>query len=289
MQIGSRARGGAHVEHVGHGCDAGGVEAQRLVERRRVLPRVERRACGAGRGIRVGGQQAVDDRGARSVQERARLQIGGRARGGAHQECGEGAGAGVGSGEGAGAGVGAGVGSSSTCGFGFAHRSRVEGESTIVSCSHLAFDANSVAVSAAPSMPAPLPLLSRSAGAQKGCCSRNSLLPQEGCSRNLLEPFALETNASKTARRCILWRRRCVVQPAGAPVTTENRCQLVYAAAGKFLPLTDRNVSDAGSNYVAEPCIAQWAANSHCLHPEASPRGSRPQNSNINWPFPLSD
>ena len=37
-------------------------------------------------------------------------------------------------------------------------------------------------------------------------------------------------------------------------VTTENRCQLVYAAAGKFLPLTDRNVSDAGSNYVAEPC-----------------------------------
>ena len=72
-------------------------------------------------------------------------------------------------------------------------------------------------------------------------------------------------------------------------VTTENRCQLVYAAAGKFLPLTDRNVSDAGSNYVAEPCIALWAANSHCLHPEASPRGSRPQNSDINWPFPLSD
>ena len=25
--------GGAHVEHVAHGCDAGGVEAQRLVER----------------------------------------------------------------------------------------------------------------------------------------------------------------------------------------------------------------------------------------------------------------
>eukprot|EP00964_Phaeocystis_antarctica_P045729 scaffold26341_cov62-Phaeocystis_antarctica.AAC.1 len=48
-------RGGAHAEHGVHGCDAGGVEAQRLVERRRVLPRVERRACGAGRGIRVGG------------------------------------------------------------------------------------------------------------------------------------------------------------------------------------------------------------------------------------------
>ena len=32
-QIGSRARGGAHVEHEGHGRDAGGVKAQRLVER----------------------------------------------------------------------------------------------------------------------------------------------------------------------------------------------------------------------------------------------------------------
>eukprot|EP00964_Phaeocystis_antarctica_P081071 scaffold50683_cov52-Phaeocystis_antarctica.AAC.3 len=76
LQIGGRARGGAHREHVVHVRDFGGVEAQRLVERLRVLPRVERRACGAGRGIRVGGQQAVDDRGARSVQERAQLQIG---------------------------------------------------------------------------------------------------------------------------------------------------------------------------------------------------------------------
>eukprot|EP00964_Phaeocystis_antarctica_P041072 scaffold23483_cov58-Phaeocystis_antarctica.AAC.2 len=45
-----RARGGAHPEHVAHVRDAGGVEAQRLVERRRVLPRVERRACDAGQG-----------------------------------------------------------------------------------------------------------------------------------------------------------------------------------------------------------------------------------------------
>eukprot|EP00964_Phaeocystis_antarctica_P161740 scaffold134170_cov109-Phaeocystis_antarctica.AAC.1 len=45
LQIGGRARGGAHVEHVPHGRDAGGVEAQRLVERRRLLPRFERRAC----------------------------------------------------------------------------------------------------------------------------------------------------------------------------------------------------------------------------------------------------
>ena len=48
--IGSRARGGVHSEHVTHVRDAGGVEAQWLVERRRVLPRVERRAYGVVRG-----------------------------------------------------------------------------------------------------------------------------------------------------------------------------------------------------------------------------------------------
>ena len=36
--------GGAHPEHEAHINDAGGVEAQRLVERRRLLPRAERRA-----------------------------------------------------------------------------------------------------------------------------------------------------------------------------------------------------------------------------------------------------
>eukprot|EP00964_Phaeocystis_antarctica_P064937 scaffold39110_cov45-Phaeocystis_antarctica.AAC.1 len=87
LQIGSRARGGAHVEHVAHGRDAGGVEAQRLVERRRVLPRVERRAYGAGRGAEYreaggGGRQRCT----RGVQGRTRLQIGSRARGGAHAE-----------------------------------------------------------------------------------------------------------------------------------------------------------------------------------------------------------
>ena len=50
LQTGGRPRGGAHVEHLVHGRDAGGVEAQRLVEHRRALPRVERRAYGAGRG-----------------------------------------------------------------------------------------------------------------------------------------------------------------------------------------------------------------------------------------------
>eukprot|EP00964_Phaeocystis_antarctica_P082886 scaffold52065_cov42-Phaeocystis_antarctica.AAC.1 len=49
MQFGGRARGGAHVEHGAHVRDAGGVEAQRLVEHRRALPRVERRAYGVRR------------------------------------------------------------------------------------------------------------------------------------------------------------------------------------------------------------------------------------------------
>eukprot|EP00964_Phaeocystis_antarctica_P060962 scaffold36380_cov50-Phaeocystis_antarctica.AAC.2 len=40
---GAQARGGAHVEHVAHVGDAGGVEAQRLVEHPRILPRVVRR------------------------------------------------------------------------------------------------------------------------------------------------------------------------------------------------------------------------------------------------------
>ena len=58
MQIGGRAGGGAHPEHPGHGRDAGGVEAQRLVERRPRLPRVERRAYAAERGaVRGGGRR----------------------------------------------------------------------------------------------------------------------------------------------------------------------------------------------------------------------------------------
>eukprot|EP00964_Phaeocystis_antarctica_P033236 scaffold18868_cov59-Phaeocystis_antarctica.AAC.1 len=35
---GGEGRRGAHVEHGAHGCDAGRVEAERLVERRRALP-----------------------------------------------------------------------------------------------------------------------------------------------------------------------------------------------------------------------------------------------------------
>ena len=36
--LGAKGTRGAHVEHGAHGCDAGGVKAQRLVEGRRVLP-----------------------------------------------------------------------------------------------------------------------------------------------------------------------------------------------------------------------------------------------------------
>ena len=58
LQIRGKARGGAHLEHPLHVRDAGGVEAQRLVERRRVLPRVARGAYGAGRGAcREGGRR----------------------------------------------------------------------------------------------------------------------------------------------------------------------------------------------------------------------------------------
>ena len=46
--------GVAHVEHGRNVCDAGRVPAQRLVERRRSLPRVKRGIYGAGRELRVG-------------------------------------------------------------------------------------------------------------------------------------------------------------------------------------------------------------------------------------------
>ena len=63
--LGQSTRGGAHPEHVGHDRDAGGVEAQRLVEHRRGLPRVERGACGTGRSS---GQEAGGGGGPRRTQ-----------------------------------------------------------------------------------------------------------------------------------------------------------------------------------------------------------------------------
>ena len=69
LQIGSRARGVAHVEHGVHVCDAGGVEAQRLIECRRELSRVEKRAYYTGQDAgREAGLEAQGVRGARSAQ-----------------------------------------------------------------------------------------------------------------------------------------------------------------------------------------------------------------------------
>ena len=62
LQIGSRARGGAYVEHKLHVCNLGRVEAQRLVERRRALPGVEKRACARGE-VRAGRREAAGNRG----------------------------------------------------------------------------------------------------------------------------------------------------------------------------------------------------------------------------------
>ena len=49
-RCGGQGMRGAHGEHAAHVLDTGRVEAQRLVKHPRVLPRVERRAYGAGQG-----------------------------------------------------------------------------------------------------------------------------------------------------------------------------------------------------------------------------------------------
>ena len=79
-RLGGRACGGAHVKHLAHGCDAGGVQAQWLVELVRLLPRVAKAGhtrCGAS--CRPGGARrratAVH---AACTGERVRLQIGGQ-------------------------------------------------------------------------------------------------------------------------------------------------------------------------------------------------------------------
>jgi len=61
--FGDQGTRGAHLEHAGHVCDLGGVEAQRLVERRRALPsRKEGMRYGARCG--PGGGKARDGGGA---------------------------------------------------------------------------------------------------------------------------------------------------------------------------------------------------------------------------------
>ena len=72
---------GAHFEHAAHGCDARRVEAERLVERRRVLPS---RKAGMRRGTRYGpgGVRASD-----MHEERVRLKaLGAQGMRGAHGE-----------------------------------------------------------------------------------------------------------------------------------------------------------------------------------------------------------
>ena len=57
--LGAKGTRGAHEEHVAHGRDAGGVEAQRLVEGRRLLPsRREGKRCGGGE-VRAGRQEGL--------------------------------------------------------------------------------------------------------------------------------------------------------------------------------------------------------------------------------------
>ena len=80
--------GAAHREHAIHGCDAGrALEAERLVEGLRVLPRVASRAHTVRGELRAGRQDGGAARRATAVHtqragERARLQIG--RRGGPH-------------------------------------------------------------------------------------------------------------------------------------------------------------------------------------------------------------
>ena len=82
---------GAHVEHELHTLDAGGIpEVQRLIERRRALPRVEKGAyCGMRLVVRAacGRREAGDDRGTRRVQDTGPDCAGmGKGMGGAHDE-----------------------------------------------------------------------------------------------------------------------------------------------------------------------------------------------------------
>eukprot|EP00964_Phaeocystis_antarctica_P105649 scaffold70636_cov51-Phaeocystis_antarctica.AAC.2 len=59
LEAGGQGRRRAHKKHVPHECDAGGVEAQRLVERNRALPSQMQGIrsgvrCGSGGGEGVG-------------------------------------------------------------------------------------------------------------------------------------------------------------------------------------------------------------------------------------------
>ena len=87
--VGGQGTRGAHLEHVAHGRDLGGVKAQRLVERPRVLP--SRREGHAMRGeVRAGRREGVRRwRRKRHARGKARLKaVGGQGTRGAHVEHG---------------------------------------------------------------------------------------------------------------------------------------------------------------------------------------------------------
>ena len=87
LKAGGQGTRRAHVEHGVHSLDAGRVKAQRLVERRRVLPRVGRRACDAGRGARARRREGREAAAAHAAcTGRARLKAGGQGMRGAHVE-----------------------------------------------------------------------------------------------------------------------------------------------------------------------------------------------------------
>ena len=82
---GAKGMRGAHREHAAHGCDARRIEAERLVERRRALPRVASRGVrGAGRAARApgGGRRRATAVHTQRAEGTARdCRLGGRARG----------------------------------------------------------------------------------------------------------------------------------------------------------------------------------------------------------------
>eukprot|EP00964_Phaeocystis_antarctica_P072327 scaffold44213_cov50-Phaeocystis_antarctica.AAC.3 len=64
LKTGGQGTRGAHIKHVAHGCDAGRVEAQRLVERRRALPSQKKGMRCGGSGCGPGGERACGGGGA---------------------------------------------------------------------------------------------------------------------------------------------------------------------------------------------------------------------------------
>ena len=68
---GGRGTRGAHREHLLHGRDLGRVEAERLVERRRALPRVEATAHAMRGKVQTGRREAAGDSGVHAACRRA--------------------------------------------------------------------------------------------------------------------------------------------------------------------------------------------------------------------------